>query len=87
MPWLWLWPNNVWYGLFCFVPHVGWVMAILLGVKGNEWAWKSRRWRSIQHFKEHQRGWTIAGLLIGGPISLILWTAAIGILLAVFVRI
>jgi serine/threonine-protein kinase len=39
-------------------------MAIILGVKGNEWAWKSRRWRSVKEFKRHQRLWAIAGFLI-----------------------
>ncbi|MHC5719560.1 MAG: serine/threonine protein kinase, partial [Nostoc sp.] len=73
MPWLWMWPNQVWYGLFCFMPNVWWLMAIALGAKGNEWAWKSRRWRSIEQFKAHQRGWAIAGLLIGAPISIMLW--------------
>ena len=29
---------------------------IALGAKGNEWAWRSRRWRSIEQFKAHQRG-------------------------------
>lgn len=80
LPWLWLWTNQVWVGLFCFVPQVGWITTIALGAKGNEWAWKSRRWRSIQHFKEHQRGWAIAGLLVGAPISIILWLAALGLL-------
>lgn len=80
LPWLWLWTNQVWAGLFCFVPQVGWITTIALGAKGNEWAWKSRRWRSIQHFKEHQRGWAIAGLLVGAPISIILWLAALGLL-------
>jgi serine/threonine protein kinase len=80
LPWLWLWTNQVWAGLFCFVPQVGWITIIALGAKGNEWAWKSRRWRSIQHFKEHQRGWAIAGLLVGAPISIILWLAALGLL-------
>jgi len=80
LPWLWLWTNQVWAGLFCFVPEVGWITTIALGAKGNEWAWKSRRWRSIQHFKEHQRGWAIAGLLVGAPISIILWLAALGLL-------
>jgi serine/threonine protein kinase len=80
LPWLWLWTNQVWAGLFCFVPQVGWITTIALGAKGNEWAWKSRRWRSIQHFKEHQRGWAIAGLLVGAPISIILWLTALGLL-------
>lgn len=75
MPWLWLWTNNVWLGLLCFIPQIGFVMTIILGVKGNEWAWKSRRWRSIEHFKQHQRGWAIAGILLGAPLSLLLWLA------------
>ncbi|TBR61677.1 serine/threonine protein kinase [Westiellopsis prolifica IICB1] len=80
MPWLWLWSNKVWVGLLCLFPSIGWIMTIILGAKANEWAWKSRRWRSIQHFKEHQRGWAIAGLLIGAPVSIILWVAAIAFL-------
>ncbi|MEH1821075.1 MAG: serine/threonine-protein kinase [Nostoc sp.] len=84
MPWLWMWPNQVWYGLFCFIPQVGCLMAIALGAKGNEWAWKSRRWRSIEQFKAHQRGWAIAGILIGAPISIMLWVGAIALLKSVF---
>ncbi|MBE9007258.1 serine/threonine protein kinase [Fortiea sp. LEGE XX443] len=76
MPWFWLWTNQVWCGLFCFVPQIGWCMAIAMGAKGNEWAWRSRQWRSIEHFKAHQRGWAIAGILIGAPISMILWLKA-----------
>jgi serine/threonine protein kinase len=82
MPWLWMWPNQVWYGLFCFIPHGWWLMAIALGSKGNEWAWKSRPWRSIEQFKAHQRGWAIAGILIGAPISIMLWIRAIVLLKA-----
>ncbi|MEH2241761.1 serine/threonine protein kinase [Nostoc sp.] len=80
MPWLWMWPNQVWYGLFCFIPHGWWLMAIALGAKGNEWAWKSRPWRSIEQFKAHQRGWAITGILIGAPISIMLWVRAIDLL-------
>jgi serine/threonine protein kinase len=69
MPYFWPFTNKVWIGLFACVPQIGWLMAIALGVKGNEWAWKSRRWRSIEQFKAHQRGWTIAGLFIGIPMA------------------
>jgi serine/threonine protein kinase len=79
MPWCWLWTNQVWIGLLCFFPSIGFLMSIALGAKGNEWAWKSRRWRSIEHFKQHQRGWAIAGLFIGAPVSLMLWAAALAI--------
>jgi serine/threonine protein kinase len=83
MPWFWMWPNQVWCGIFCFVPQISGLMAIALGAKGNEWAWKSRRWSSIEQFKAHQRGWAIAGILIGGPISIVLWVTAIAFLQAV----
>jgi len=69
MPYLWPFTNKVWIGLLALVPQVGWFMGIALGAKGNEWAWKSRRWRSIEQFKAHQRGWTIAGLFIGVPMA------------------
>jgi serine/threonine-protein kinase len=48
------------------------VMAVILGVKGNEWAWKSRRWTSVKEFKRHQRLWAIAGFLILAAILLYL---------------
>ncbi|HAZ46301.1 MAG TPA: serine/threonine protein kinase, partial [Cyanobacteria bacterium UBA11371] len=67
MPWLWPFTNKVWIGLLCLMPYVGWIMGFVLGAKGNEWAWKSRKWRSIDQFKAHQRGWAIAGLFIGIP--------------------
>ncbi|MEH2137104.1 serine/threonine protein kinase [Nostoc sp.] len=82
MPWLWMWPNQVWCGIFCFIPQISGLMSIALGAKGNEWAWKSRRWSSIEQFKAHQRGWAIAGILIGGPISIVLWVTAIALLKA-----
>ncbi|AFZ23926.1 serine/threonine protein kinase [Cylindrospermum stagnale PCC 7417] len=80
LPWFWLWTNQVWIGLFCFIPQIGWVMSIGLGSKGNEWAWKSRRWNSIEQFKAHQRGWAIAGVLVGAPLSMMLWIAAFHLL-------
>ncbi|MBW4507908.1 MAG: serine/threonine protein kinase [Scytonematopsis contorta HA4267-MV1] len=75
VPWFWLWTNEVWVGFLCIVPPMGWIMTIALGAKGNEWAWKSRRWRSVAHFKAHQRVWTITGI--------ILWGSAITLLAAV----
>ncbi|WP_250122968.1 hypothetical protein [Chroococcidiopsis sp. CCMEE 29] len=66
LPSLWLFPNRVWIGLLAWTPYVGWIMSFVLGVKGNEWAWKSRKWSSGSAFKAHQRAWTIWGLIIHG---------------------
>ncbi|NET82919.1 MAG: serine/threonine protein kinase [Moorea sp. SIO1F2] len=79
IPWFWPMTNNVWIGLIAWVPQLGWLMAIALGAKGNEWAWKSRRWRSIEHFKAHQRGWAIVGILFGAPLSVMLWILVLGL--------
>jgi len=46
-------------------------MGVILGAKGNEWAWKSRRWSSVAAFKAHQRGWAIAALIIWAVILLL----------------
>jgi len=60
----WCIDNRVWVGFLCLIPYVGFVMTIALGLKGNEWAWKSRSWSSIEQFKARQRGWAIAGIAI-----------------------
>ena len=45
-------------------PYIGFVMAIVLGVKGREWAWKNKEWESVQHFQRVQRLWTIWGVVV-----------------------
>ena len=72
LPGVWCLTNRVWIGLVAWVDPtliLSWgmpwlTMGIILGFKGNEWAWKSRRWRSIAEFKRHQRGWAIAAWLL-----------------------
>jgi serine/threonine-protein kinase len=75
LPGFWCIPNQVWIGLISWTDlslitlpvtlGMTWpVMAVILGVKGNEWAWKSRRWNSVKDFKRQQRVWAIAGFLI-----------------------
>ena len=58
---IWAIGNRTWIGLLSLAPYVGIVMAIVLGFKGNEWAWKNKRWKSIDHFKRVQRIWSILG--------------------------
>jgi serine/threonine-protein kinase len=69
----WLFPNRVWIGLLIWIPSINWwmvclnlAMPFILGAKGNEWSWKSRKWSSGSAFKAHQRAWTIWGLIING---------------------
>jgi serine/threonine protein kinase len=73
LPWVWPLTNHVWIGLFSWVPPAGLmgVMAIALGSRGNEWAWRSRKWCSIAQFKAHQRRWTIAAVSFWSLIGLL----------------
>lgn len=61
---LWAIDNRVWVGMLCIIPYVGFLMAIILGFKGNAWAWKSRKWSSVTKFKSRQRKWAIAGIIV-----------------------
>lgn len=60
--WIWAIGHQTWIGLLCFVPCVGWVMAIVLGLKGNEYAWQNRKWDSIEQFKATQKAWMMWGI-------------------------
>ena len=62
MNWIWAIGNSVWIGLLALVPYAGWIVAIVLGIKGSEWAWQQRRWQSVQQFKDTQRVWAYWGL-------------------------
>ena len=64
MTWLWAIGNNVWIGLLALIPYLGFIMTIILGIKGREWAWQAKRWDSVKHFNKVQRNWAIAGLIL-----------------------
>lgn len=55
--------NRVWIGLLAFVPYLGIIVAIYLGIKGRELSWRRKRWDSIEHFNRVQRSWSKWGLI------------------------
>ena len=74
--WFWAIFNRTWIGLLAFVPYIGFIMSIVLGVKGREWAWQNKRWESVEHFNRVQRKWSLWGLVF-------IVIAVIGILAAI----
>lgn len=74
LPWGWFLTNRVWGGfwiwILCWIPQWGVgitvLYALLSASKGNEWAWKSRQWKSVAAFKKHQLLWAITGVIFWG---------------------
>ena len=64
LTWIWGLCNHVYISLLAFVPFVNLVFWIVLGIKGNEWAWRSKKWQSVEAFKSTQRKWNIAGIIV-----------------------
>lgn len=62
--WIWGIGNSTYIALLMFVPLVNIFMFFILGAKGNEWAWKNRTWRDVEHFKQTQKSWRNAGFIL-----------------------
>jgi|GEM_PF-1577420 len=98
LPGLWCLSNQVWIGLIAWVDlsfitlpltlGLTWpIVGVVLGIKGNEWAWKSRHWKSIKDFQNHQRGWAlvswlIISILVGLVLLLVVLIVVFGIAVA-----
>ncbi len=64
--WVWGIGNSTPIALLMLVPFVNLVMVFVLGVKGSSWAWRNKKWESVEHFKKVQRQWTKWSLIIYG---------------------
>lgn len=55
--------NRTYIGLLGLVPFVNIIIMPVLGLKGNEWAWRNREWESVEEFRRVQKKWNLAGLI------------------------
>ena len=69
--WTWIWAigNNTWIGLLGLISPISLIIAFVLGIKGREWAWKNKKWDSIEAFNKTQRNWTKWWLIITGSLT------------------
>lgn len=77
LPGFWCFNTQVWIGLLAWVLYVNLPMHFILGAKGNEWAWRSRQWRSVQDFKANQRAWARAGIIVDGSVFALMFLAIV----------
>jgi zinc-ribbon domain len=64
LTWIWGVFNGVLISLLALIPGFTLIWAIVLGIKGNEWSWRNKKWDSVEHFKNSQRPWNIAGIVV-----------------------
>lgn len=63
--WLWGICNGVYIALLTLVPAINLIMSIVLGVKGNEWAWeKQKSTTTPESFVQSQKRWSKAALIV-----------------------
>jgi len=75
LTWIWGVFNGVLISLLALIPFFAFVWAIVLGIKGREWAWRNKKWNSVEDFKNTQRPWDIAGIVLFA-----IWVVAIVII-------
>jgi hypothetical protein len=63
LTWVWGVYHGVFISLLAFIPLVNIIMFIVLGMKGSEWAWKARKWESVEIFVSSQKKWKPFGIL------------------------
>jgi len=87
LTWIWGVFNSVWISLLCLIPFFNLAWAFVLGVKGNEWAWRNKKWDSIEHFKSTQRSWNIAGIVVFAIsiVAIATYVAIVAIIFAVVI--
>ncbi len=79
--WIWGIGNNVWLALLGLLPFGYPIMAVVLGLKGHEWAWRSKRYDSLEQFMITQDTWSRWGVwVLIGSASLFLLTILFGTL-------
>ena len=74
--WIWGIGNNTFIAFLMFVPLVNFIMIFVLGAKGSSWAWRNKRWESVDQFRAIQRSWAKWGAIV--------WVAFAALFVALF---
>lgn len=59
---IWALAHRVWIGVLAFVPGLGFIMHVVLGLRGARWAWEAGAIPDLERFKKAQRTWVVVWL-------------------------
>lgn len=77
--WIWALGNKTWWGTLALVPYLGFLVALYLGFKGRELAWRNNKWDSYEAFDAAQKRWSFWGVTITSTIFIVGIGAAVAI--------
>ena len=82
LSWIWGIGNHVWIALLVLIPiaPINLIVAIYLGIKGNELAWRKKTWESPEQFIEVQKRWAKWGFVV--LILAVVLAVGVGVLVA-----
>lgn len=62
LTWIWGMRRHVWFSLLALIPAVSIVMMVVLGLRGNTYAWRAQKWPSVEAYQMHEKRWRRAGI-------------------------
>lgn len=63
LTWIWGIGNGVYISLLALIPGINFIIAIVLGIRGGEMAWKNNKCLSLDEFIQNQKAWAKWGLI------------------------
>lgn len=64
LPFWWcLFSYCYWQMILCLIPYVNIVWRFIVAAKGNDWSWKTGKWKDVEYFNGTQRLWNKVGLI------------------------
>lgn len=64
LPFWWcLFSYCYWHMLLLLIPPVNLVWRFVLAAKGNEWSWKTGKWKDAEYFNKTQKTWNKMGMI------------------------
>ena len=71
--WIWGVCNGVYWSLFALIPVANFVISLILGFRGNRYAWEAQKDRMTKEvFVRRQRGWNIAVIILTATVFFIM---------------
>lgn len=84
LPFFWGPYFNVMSSFLLLIPIFNWGWWIVLGINGNEWAWKNGKWGSVEEFNYEQRKWNKYSVIL--IISIIFLSLSINLFSSITMR-